>query len=114
MRALKFGLPIILVVGVIGLFAWQQLKEPEVIQPSREIITIVAYGDSLIEGIGATKGNDFVSLLSEKIHKPIINEGKSGETSAQGLVRIDTVLKHEPDMVIILFGGNDALHRVPK
>jgi lysophospholipase L1-like esterase len=54
-----------------------------------------------------------VSVLSRKIARPIINEGKSGETSAQGLARINSILAHDPDMVILLFGGNDVLQRVP-
>jgi acyl-CoA thioesterase I len=73
---------------------------------------IIAFGDSLIEGKGATKGNDMVSLLSQKLGVPIINEGVSGNTSAQGLARIQDVLTQNPKIVLVLFGGNDALQKV--
>ena len=74
---------------------------------------IVAFGDSLVFGVGTTKGNDFVSLLSARIGKPIINLGVSGNTVADGLARIDDVLAEDPHVVIVLLGGNDTLRRVP-
>lgn len=75
--------------------------------------TIVAFGDSLIEGVGATTGMDFPALLSEKINEPILNMGASGETTAQGLTRVDEVIAQNPGVVLILFGGNDYLHKIP-
>jgi len=76
--------------------------------------TIVAFGDSLTYGVGSTSGNDFVSLVSKKIGRPIINEGKSGDTTESALSRVDAVLTHNPGLVILLLGGNDYLRRVPK
>ena len=64
--------------------------------------------------MGSTAGKDFVSDLSSKIGKPIINLGISGETSRQGLLRIDKVTREDPGTVIILFGGNDYLKKVPQ
>ncbi len=75
--------------------------------------TVIAFGDSLIEGVGATPGHDIPSLLSQKIHEPVINMGISGNTSADGLARISTVSAQNPKMVLVLFGGNDFLQRVP-
>lgn len=74
--------------------------------------TIVAFGDSLVEGYGSTKGNDFVTLLSEKLRKPIINLGQSGNTTAEGLSRINEVIIRDPGTVIVLFGGNDYLRNI--
>lgn len=76
--------------------------------------TIVAFGDSLIEGRGATPGNDFISKLGEKIGRPIINMGISGDTTAMGLSRIDEVIARDPGIAIVLFGGNDYLRNVPE
>ena len=76
--------------------------------------TIIAFGDSLIEGVGATKENDFVSLLSARINTPIINLGHSGDTTAEALARIGDVLSKNPKVVMVLLGGNDFLKRVPK
>jgi lysophospholipase L1-like esterase len=75
--------------------------------------TIVAFGDSLVEGVGATKGNDFPSLLAKLIGEPIINMGTSGNTSADGLQGINSVNAKNPKIVMVLFGGNDFLRKVP-
>lgn len=75
--------------------------------------TIVAFGDSLVEGVGTTGGNDFVTLLATRIGTPITNLGVSGDTTADALERIDEVLGHDPRIVLLLLGGNDTLKRVP-
>lgn len=74
---------------------------------------IIAFGDSLVEGVGSTKGYDFVSLLSQKIGQPIINLGRSGDTTADGLVRINELDKYNPKIVLLLLGGNDHLKKIP-
>lgn len=74
---------------------------------------IVAFGDSLVEGVGATKGNDLVSLLSKKIGEPIENLGVSGNTTAEALSRVDEALKLRPRAAIVLLGGNDFLQKKP-
>ena len=101
---------VMLVVG-IGFFVF---KKPSLVTnypPEGE--TIIAFGDSLVEGVGATAGNDFVSLLSKKIGEPIINMGVSGNTSAQGLARVDAVNEQDPKIVLVLLGGNDFLRKIP-
>src|SRR3989344_4541670 len=75
--------------------------------------TIVAFGDSLVEGVGATPGNNFPALLSKKIRKPILNMGVPGDTSTDGLNRIDQVIRQDPKIVLVLLGGNDFLRKVP-
>lgn len=75
---------------------------------------IVAFGDSLIEGVGASTGNALPEQIAKMIDKPIINLGVSGDTTAQGLARIDEVLDLNPDMVIISLGGNDLIKRVAR
>ncbi len=75
---------------------------------------IVAFGDSLVKGVGAPEGQDFVSLLSVKIGEPVINLGVPGDTTADGLVRLGEVTDLEPRIVIVLLGGNDYLKKIPK
>ncbi len=75
---------------------------------------IIAFGDSLIEGVGSTQGNDLVSVLSRKIGQPIINLGKSGDTTQDGLLRIGEIDKYNPKVVIVLLGGNDYLKKIPE
>src|SRR5206468_2546588 len=77
--------------------------------------TIVAFGDSLVEGHGATPGHDFVSVLSRRLGVPIINAGRSGDTAEAALSRLEqAVLARNPRVVIVLLGGNDFLRRVPR
>lgn len=73
---------------------------------------IVAIGDSLVAGTGASAGQDFVSVLSQKIGKPISNLGTPGDTTADVVARLSTLDKYKPKVVIVLVGGNDYLRRV--
>lgn len=76
--------------------------------------TIVAFGDSLVQGVGASEGNDLFSQVSRLTGKRIINHGVSGNTTADGLRRIDEVLDEKPGLVIVVLGGNDYLRKVPR
>ncbi len=73
---------------------------------------IVAYGDSLVFGVGTTPGNTFVDELSRRIGEKIVNLGEAGNTTADGLMRIRELEALEPRLVIILLGGNDTLRRI--
>ena len=76
---------------------------------------IVVFGNSLVEGVGSSAGHDFVSLLSGKIGTPIINAGRSGDTTGMALERLEEdVLSKNPDIVLVLLGGNDYLKGVIK
>ncbi|MEK7148735.1 MAG: GDSL-type esterase/lipase family protein [Patescibacteria group bacterium] len=74
---------------------------------------IIAFGDSLVEGVGSTSGGDFVSLLSKKIGQPIINLGRAGDTTVDGVARISLLDSYNPKVVLLLFGGNDHLKKIP-
>jgi acyl-CoA thioesterase I len=75
--------------------------------------TIVAFGDSLVEGVGSVRGGGFVSITSEKLGIPIRNMGIRGNTTADGLTRIAELRNIDPGIVVILLGGNDALRNIP-
>ncbi len=76
--------------------------------------TIVAFGDSLVSGQGASAGKDFVSQLSVLLQRPIINRGVPGETTAQGRARLPEITAEGVGTVIVLLGGNDYLKRIPE
>jgi lysophospholipase L1-like esterase len=77
--------------------------------------TIVCFGDSITRGAGVGRDQSFCAYLSEKIGQPIINAGVSGDTTYDALARIETaVLRHDPKLVIIEFGANDFLRRIPQ
>jgi len=88
-------------------------KKGEIINYPSNGSDIVAFGDSLVEGVGSTSEGDFVSLLSSKIGEPIINLGHSGDTTVDGLNRINELDNYKPKIVILLLGGNDYLKKVP-
>ena len=76
---------------------------------------LIAFGDSLVSGRGASPGHDLVSQLSDRVGMTIINAGRSGDTTASALARLDRdVLSRDPRVVIILLGGNDFLRKVPR
>lgn len=81
--------------------------------PSGRSVAIL--GDSIAAGVGAsTPEKGFVSLVAQRLGVPIANSGRSGDTTEDGLARIDAdVLAHDPDIVVIELGGNDHLKRVP-
>ncbi len=100
-------LSIIVIVCIYTLVSSQDIAHTPPKNPR-----IVAFGDSLISGVGSTKGNDFISQVSREIKMPIINLGIPGNTTADALKRINSVLAYDPGTVIILLGGNDYLKRV--
>jgi acyl-CoA thioesterase-1 len=77
--------------------------------------TILVLGDSLSAEYGLTRGTGWVALLEKKlqekkINASVINASISGETSSGGKTRLGALLKiHQPNIVIIELGGNDAL-----
>jgi acyl-CoA thioesterase-1 len=73
---------------------------------------IVAFGDSLVHGTGSS-GGGFVKLMETRLGKPILNLGVPGDTTADGLARVDDVIKRHPSVVVLLLGGNDYLRQVP-
>jgi lysophospholipase L1-like esterase len=101
----------IIICLLIGLYYFFH-TEPIANYPSRGT-EIIAFGDSLVEGVGSTPGNDFVSLLSKKVGRPIVNLGISGNTTADGTSRIDTLNQYQPKIVILVLGGNDYLKKIP-
>ena len=75
---------------------------------------IIAFGDSLVFGVGSTQGGGFVRILSEDLNVPILNLGVSGDTTKSALSRVGQISKYKPKVVIVLLGGNDFLQKVPE
>lgn len=83
---------------------------PNLDSPGR---TIVVLGDSIASGVGSGAGEAYPDLLAARLGAEVINAGVAGNTTAEGLARIDEVLAEDPWMVIVELGGNDMLRRVP-
>jgi lysophospholipase L1-like esterase len=108
----KIFIILFVVILVLGYFFFNDRSGP-ITNLKSSGTTIVAFGDSLVRGVGASEGNDFISLLSARVGEPIINLGVSGNTTEAALQRLDTLWEHDPKIVIVLLGGNDYLRRVP-
>jgi len=77
-------------------------------------IKILAFGTSLTQGYGLPPGTEYTTVLQEKLKAAgvdarIINAGVSGDTSADGLSRLDWSLADKPQAAIVEMGSNDAL-----
>jgi lysophospholipase L1-like esterase len=71
---------------------------------------IICFGDSLTSGYGATPGMDYPAQLSRLVGRPVINAGRSGETTVSALARLDRdVLSRSPRIVLVTLGGNDLM-----
>src|SRR6186713_2422304 len=67
--------------------------------------TIVCFGDSLTEGVGAEPGDAYPTVLSRLLGMRVLNAGRRGDTTAQALARIHgSVLSQDPRLVILLLG----------
>lgn len=72
-------------------------------------------GDSLSAEYGIAKGSGWVRLLEQRLQAQampwqVINASISGDTTAGGRSRLPALLKtHQPQLVVIELGANDAL-----
>jgi acyl-CoA thioesterase-1 len=79
---------------------------------------IVAFGDSLTAGYGTDAGNSYPDFLEHDLeakgfHYHVVNAGISGNTTKDGVERLDEVIALKPAVVIVAFGGNDGLRGLP-
>lgn len=77
-------------------------------------VAVVALGDSLTAGYGLDPADGFVpqlqkALAAEGLAVEIQNAGVSGDTTAQGLARLDWSVPEGTRAVILELGANDAL-----
>ena len=80
-------------------------------------IKIMLYGDSLMVGYGLSQNENLSSALSsifnvEESKVQIINASVSGNTSSNGLARLDWSLEDKPNIVILSLGANDMLRGI--
>lgn len=98
------------IVGLLALTVfWMWYNSEQSIKVKR----VVAIGDSLVEGVGSESGGGFISMLSKDLDVAITNLGRSGDTTEDVLKRISDLDQYEPDVVILLAGGNDFLRGLP-
>ncbi len=80
--------------------------------PSARILVL---GDSLSAEYGLPRGTGWVDLLKRRLRDDnpvyqVINASISGETTSGGAARLPDLLReHQPGIVVLELGGNDAL-----
>lgn len=78
---------------------------------------ILVFGDSLTAGYGLPAGEAIPAQLQARlaaagVAAQVINGGVSGDTSADGLARLDWAMADHPDAVLVELGANDALRGI--
>ena len=81
---------------------------------SQNPIKIMLYGDSLMAGYGLSQNENLISILTKKYKDSessfsFINASISGNTSKNGLSRVDWSIGDNPNIVILCLGANDML-----
>jgi|CXWL01.1.fsa_nt_gi lysophospholipase L1-like esterase len=82
----------VVLVGGLGVVFFlkkgSEVSCAEVVPPPK----VVAFGDSLIAGVGADTETNLVAVLARESGVPIENLGVSGDTTTQGRARLTSVL----------------------
>jgi acyl-CoA thioesterase I len=79
---------------------------------------LICFGDSLTAGYGTDIGQSYPDNLQRQLdadgyHYHVVNAGISGNTTKDGLDRVQLVLARHPQIVVVEFGGNDGLRGLP-
>ena len=103
----------LIVISILLMLGCEKRPEPLAKLPNDAVI--LAFGDSLTRGTGASANHDYPSILAELTHRKVINEGVPGEISTDGLKRLPGLLdQYQPKLLILIHGGNDILKQVPE
>ena len=104
----------LLVIMVVGFFWYLNNRTPDVVNYPPANTSIIAFGDSLVAGVGSTDSDGFITRLEMLINRDIQVFGFSGFTSAEGLEVIDEVTERSAGIVIVSLGGNDRIQRIER
>ncbi len=118
---LKIGVRIITWMLILFLVIWiydavgNRRYASRIYVPEKEQYQIVAFGDSLVEGLGSEHMVGFVGRLEQATGVPIYNAGIRRSQTTDLLDRLETdALQRNPKVVILVVGGNDIVRLIPR
>ena len=82
-------------------------------------VIVAAFGDSLSAGYQLPQAQGFAAVLEQLLRARglavrVVNAAVSGDTTSDGLLRVDWMLDStKPDLVIVQFGANDMFRGLP-
>ena len=106
---------LIAVLAMLFLVACEEEAPPPTLTPLPSHGLVLAFGDSLTHGTGAKADQSYPAVLARLIGRRVLRKGRPGELSAAGHKRLPGLLdRFQPDLLILIHGGNDLLRRLDK
>ena len=129
-QPVRYKLLTILFLSII-VFSSCKNDQPKENEPGKEVVenttepstkedkkVVMFYGNSLTAGYRLEESESFPSLIEDiidslNLNYSVVNAGLSGDTSYDGLKRLDWVLNTKVDVFILELGANDMLRGLP-
>lgn len=85
---------------------------------AQQQVRVVVFGDSLTSGYQLQPDESFTARLDRKIKEvgfsnvEVVNMSVTGETTAEGAARLNSLVLAHPDVVVLELGTNDAMRGI--